>query len=1053
VVRRRSWFGDENLAPAAGPPGTPVGPAIVRPSPGSTASDLVADIAALAGSCGRCDISGSRPMAALVPLLAAAALVIAGTIPAAGQAQSSSPADLAARVLTASEQERSALLSRKEYATVDVASALLARGAEERLAGQFVRSFAAYDAAVAVAKRAGADRELGQALNGLADTLFRLGNRRAMAVAEESVALHERLNDTAGLAEAWNNVGNVKSLGGLEAIPAYEKSLELWTAANDRLGIARALNNLGNVYRGADDGKALEYLTRARSMLEDLGDERRAGVVIGTIAVLHFNRGEYPDALELVRTSLAIQEKFGDAHLLARALDMMGNIFVAQGAYGRALAYFHRSLKLRLGVSARFDAAESWNNIGMAHAGQGDYELAVASYREALRLNRSVGAKWLVAEALLNLGNAAAELGQRQRAEANYRQSLTISESLVGLTSQSIAGSALRGLANVARARGRIEEARAHLARALALHESANDRRGTAEALSELAVIDLDAQNAAGALARAQRVTEIAQAIDAQELVWQGRTLMGRAHRRLGHRDAARRELNAAIDAIDTLRQNLLPGRRGRAGFLEGRLEPFHELLALSIEEGADTRALELAERAKARALADVLQQGRSDISRQMTADERREERRLRGVLVGLNQRIQSERLQATPDRARIERLEAERAARRLDLEAFEARLYSAHPELRIQRGAATPFTLAEAPQILPTSSTAVLQYVVARDRVYLFVLTRGAAAPELQAHVLPGSPRSLAAMARRFRDRVAARDLTFVYDARRLYDLLVTPAERALAGKTHVVVVPDGPLWDLPFQALRDPRQRYWIESVAVSYAPSLTVLRETRRRSSSGAARTLLAMGKAQFGSRVADPAVQLMSDLGPLPDAERQVRLIGGVYGPERSATYLGADAREDRFKSEAPRFSILHLASHGVLDETSPFYSHIVLSPGADGSSEDGLLEAWELLDLKLDAELVVLSACETGRGRVAAGEGTVGTMWALFVAGSRAAVVSQWKVEATSTTALMTEFHRGLAAGEGAKAALLRRATLAVLKDPQYAHPFYWAPFVLVGNPD
>jgi CHAT domain-containing protein len=209
---------------------------------------------------------------------------------------------------------------------------------------------------------------------------------------------------------------------------------------------------------------------------------------------------------------------------------------------------------------------------------------------------------------------------------------------------------------------------------------------------------------------------------------------------------------------------------------------------------------------------------------------------------------------------------------------------------------------------------------------------------------------------------------------------------------------------------------------------------------------------MGKADFGAKGPPEAIALMGDLGPLPEAERQVRLIGAVYGPGRSATYLGPEAREDRFKAEAPQHAILHLATHGVLEETSPFYSHVVLSPGSGGSSEDGLLEAWEMADLRLKADLVVLSACETGRGRIAPGEGIVGTMWALFVAGSQALVVSQWKVESASTTDLMTAFHRGLAGGDGASAAHLRSASLEVMRNPRYAHPFYWAGFVLVGNP-
>jgi CHAT domain-containing protein/tetratricopeptide (TPR) repeat protein len=984
--------------------------------------------------------------------LAAAVLIILAAPSAEGQVAVPSPDALASRIVAASERERAELLSRSELATLELARALIARGAKERAASELARALTAYDAAEKIARRLRADRELGLALNGVADALFRQADRRGLAVAQESIALHERLNDISGQAEAWNTAGNVKSYGGLAALPEYEKSLELWTAANDRVGMARALNNIGNIYRGTDDDKAFDHLTRALRMLEELGDQRRAGVVIGTIAIMHFNRGEYPEALEYARRALAIQEKSGDRLLHARALDHLGNIFVAQGAYGRALDHFHRSLKMRLAAGARFDAAESWNNIGMAYAGQGDYELALAAYREALRLNKAIDERPLVAEALINMGSAAAALGQLVRAEANYRESLKVSEA-GGDRDRVRQAAALQGLADIVRTQGRTKEAEAHLARALALHDALKNRRGTAEALSTLAAIDLDARRPERALARGKQVAEIAHEIDAQELIWQAHTLMGRAYRQIGQRDAARTELTAAIEAIDRLRQDLLPGRTGRAGFLEARLAPFHELLALSIEEGASASALELAERAKARVLADILQHGQADITALMTDAERREERRLQSGLLSLNQRIQSELLQARPDRSRIDRLEKERAERRLEYEAFEARLYSSHPDLQVQRGAATPFTLAETPQVLAVSSMAVLQYVVADERAYLFVLTRTAAGPALETFTLPTSARALARSAREFRERIAARDLSVTQDARRLYDILIAPAAGPVAGKSHVIVVPDGPLWNVPFQALRDDRQRYWIESTAISYAPSLTVLRETLRKPAAPAGkRTLFAMGKAEFGSRAAKPAVPLMSDLGPLPDAERQVRLIGGFYGAERSRTYLGAEAREDRFKAEAARFSILHLASHGVLDEASPFYSHIVLSPGSGGSSEDGLLEAWELLGLKLNAELVILSACETGRGRIAAGEGTVGTMWALFVAGSRGTLVSQWRVEARSTTALMTAFHAGLAAGEGTKAELLRQASLSVLKDPNYAHPFYWAPFALVGHP-
>jgi CHAT domain-containing protein len=234
----------------------------------------------------------------------------------------------------------------------------------------------------------------------------------------------------------------------------------------------------------------------------------------------------------------------------------------------------------------------------------------------------------------------------------------------------------------------------------------------------------------------------------------------------------------------------------------------------------------------------------------------------------------------------------------------------------------------------------------------------------------------------------------------------------------------------------------------MAVSYAPSLTVVREIRRRPAAPGPPTLLAMGKSDFGA-AGRSAPRSMSELGPLPEAERQVQRIQSLYGPSRASAYLGAEAREDRFKAEAPRHRILHLATHGVLDETSPLYSHVVLGPGAE---EDGLLEAWEILDLDLEADVVVLSACETGRGRVAPGEGVVGMMWALFGSGAGAMVVSQWKVEPESTAELMTAFHRGLAGGRGRAAEHLRAASLELARSERYAHPFYWAGFVLVGNP-
>jgi CHAT domain-containing protein len=286
---------------------------------------------------------------------------------------------------------------------------------------------------------------------------------------------------------------------------------------------------------------------------------------------------------------------------------------------------------------------------------------------------------------------------------------------------------------------------------------------------------------------------------------------------------------------------------------------------------------------------------------------------------------------------------------------------------------------------------------------------------------------------------------------------LTIKTDQAQLAGKTSLVIVPDDKLWELPFQALLGAGDRYVIETSAVSYAPSLTVLREMKTQREKRQAQTtpsaLLALGNPAIGWETVERATLTLRDgkLDPLPEAEAEVKALGQLYGAARSKVYVGAEAREDRAKAEAAQAGILHFATHGILNDAAPLYSHLMLAQG--DKNEDGLLEAWELMQLDLKADLAVLSACETARGRFGAGEGVIGLTWALFVAGVPATVVSQWKVESASTRELMIAFHRRLRAPAAGttKAAALRQAALSVLKNPATSHPFYWAGFVLVGD--
>ena len=345
-------------------------------------------------------------------------------------------------------------------------------------------------------------------------------------------------------------------------------------------------------------------------------------------------------------------------------------------------------------------------------------------------------------------------------------------------------------------------------------------------------------------------------------------------------------------------------------------------------------------------------------------------------------------------------------------------------PELKTQRGEAPIINAQELAELLPNASSVLLEYVVTDEQTYLFAITKPAEKAEIQVYTLPIKRAELAKQIEGFRQQLATRDLGFRASAVKLYDLFLKPAQAQLRGKTNVVIAPDSNLWDLPFQSLVNTAGRFMIEDASITYAPSLTVLREmTKRRTNLDATRapaTLLAFGNPVLGRETVTRAGMTLRDgnLDPLPEAGEEVKALARLYGAQRSKVYVGAEAREDRVMSEAGRASILHFTTHGTLNNASPMYSYLTLAEG--GPNDDGLLEAWELMQLDLKAELAVLSACETARGRIGAGEGVIGFSWAMFIAGVPSTVVSQWKVESASTRDLMVNFHRGLISPAGTK---------------------------------
>ncbi len=268
----------------------------------------------------------------------------------------------------------------------------------------------------------------------------------------------------------------------------------------------------------------------------------------------------------------------------------------------------------------------------------------------------------------------------------------------------------------------------------------------------------------------------------------------------------------------------------------------------------------------------------------------------------------------------------------------------------------------------------------------------------------------------------------------------------------TNICIVPDGFLWNLPFQALITKSNHYMIEDHALYYAPSLSVLREMTKDKVGNEKRDASLIA---FGNPVIGKDEQRDEELCPLPEAETEVTSIAKTFVAADSKVFIGREASEKTFRALAPTYATIHLATHGLLDNRQPLYSRLLLTKTEGDPENDGLLEAREIMNMNLHADLAVLSACETANGRISPGEGVVGMSWAFFVAGTRSMLVSQWKVNSASTSHLMMNLYQGLKPRqrkeEGQKARVLREASLRLMKDQRYRHPFYWAGFVLVGS--
>ena len=493
---------------------------------------------------------------------------------------------------------------------------------------------------------------------------------------------------------------------------------------------------------------------------------------------------------------------------------------------------------------------------------------------------------------------------------------------------------------------------------------------------------------------------------------------LARAYTELGRKDDALAASREAVRHIEDIRADLGDSSL-RSGYFESKQGIYQQAVFLALQTQHTDEAFALAERSRSRGFLDLLGSS-TTLSKGRTRALVDEEVRLRARLAEAQAQAQDPGASEESDRARAEVEALDR-----DYQAFLARVRKENLE-QASLMAVEPVTLPEIQALLPEGTT-LLEYLVSDGGIVVWVVDRQRAT----VVQLPGDRSSLLSQVRQFRTAIVKRAaLAGVQSqALALYRRLVEPARAEIRGD-RILIVPHGTLHYLPFGALRTPAKHWLVEEISLSTLPSASVLRYLAGKG-TGASSPGLIVGNPDLGADLA------------LPWAEREARMVG--QREPGAAVLVRADATEAQVKKLLGSAGIVHLATHGELREDDPMSSAMLLVPG---EGEDGRLEVREVFGLDLHARLVVLSACETGLGKLTRGDELMGLQRAFLYAGTPAVVTTLWKVDDKATFELVRAFYARFETLGPADA--LRQAQLETLR--AFPHPYSWAAFGLTGAP-
>jgi CHAT domain-containing protein/tetratricopeptide (TPR) repeat protein len=830
---------------------------------------------------------------------------------------------------------------------------------------------------------------------------------QAIALYEEALALFRKSNNQLleattllSIATAYDDLGEKQ-----KAIDYYNQGLSIAKTLNQPLFIATALVGIGSTYSDlGEQQQALKYFQQALPLLTSIGDKAGQSTTLNNIGGIYLSLADYKQALNYYNQSLALNRDIKNIEKEGSSLNNIGLVYASLGEYQKALDYYNQSLPIFQNSKEKFKQAIALDNIATVYFYLGQPQKALEYFNQALLLEENAGDRSKQATTLANMATVHSYLGENNKALDYYNQSLSILQALGDRFEQA---TVLSNIGGVYFDLGDHQKAADYYNQALNLSRSVGKKIEEATTLGKLGQLYYALKDYPQATDYLQQGLKLIREIGDRRVEGKILNTLGRVYLQSGKPTDAETTLRDTIKVWESIRADLGSNDINKISIFEEQAATYRLLQTSLIAQNKINEALEITERGRARAFVELL-----------------------FAKISPQSQVQP------PNIKQIQQIAKQHNATLVEYSIVYEDLKVPVPvkpkESKLLIWVIKPtgeigFRQVDFRDVLRPNTT--LADLVVNNRRELGVRGRGSS----EASNNPSEESGARSPASK---------------SQQLHKLLIEPIADLLPkdANERVVFIPQESLFLVPFSALQDSAGKYLIEKHTILTSPAIQVLDLTRQQRQRVAGKSSLVVGNPTMPS-IPSKAGERFEQLMSLPGAEEEALSIAQLL---KTQAITGKEATKSAVLQQLPQARIVHLATHGLLDDFTGLGipGAIALAPNPNSNEKfNGLLTASEIVNLKLNSELVVLSACDTGRGRIT-GDGVVGLSRSLISAGVPSVIVSLWSIPDAPTSSLMTEFYKQLQQKPD-KAQALRQAMLTTMK--KYPHPSDWAAFTLVGE--